>query len=82
MANSQRYMAPDDAAQAILAVLGLPNGAANVLVWHDSEQPSLRVWVEERYLWQVKQIAPALFEGYRVDVEKRPVITAHSLNDC
>lgn len=73
-------MTPDDAARAILAALDLPNGAANVLVWHDSEPPSLRVWVEERYLWLAKKSAPELFEGYRVDVEKRPVITAHSLN--
>lgn len=70
-------MMPEEAAQALLMNLGLPTGSANVLVWHDSDTPSLRIWVEDRYLWQVKQTAPTSFEGYRVEVEKRPTISAH-----
>lgn len=70
-------MIPDDAARHLLEQLGLPDGAANVLVWHEGDQVSLRVWVDERYLWPVRQQAPKVFDGYPVDIEPRPIITAH-----
>lgn len=70
-------MPPTDAATALLDLLHLPPGTANVLVWHESSPPTLRVWVEARYLWEVKRAAPERFEGLVVEVEKRPRISAH-----
>lgn len=70
-------MTPDDAACALLDHLGLPDGAASVMVWYEQSPPSLRVWVDERYLWPLKQSAPKTFSGYAVDVEPRPIISAH-----
>lgn len=69
-------MTPHDAARALLATLRLPAGAANVLVWHESQPPSLRVWVEPRYLWHVRSRSPKRFEGFAVEVEERPHIQA------
>lgn len=65
------------AASALLDALALPGDAANVLVWHATEPPTLRVWVERRYLWHVRRTAPPVFDGFRVEVEERPAITAH-----
>lgn len=69
-------MNPDDAARALLSELNLPSGAANVLVWYAGEQPSLRIWVDERHYWATKKTAPASFNGFSVEVEKRPIISA------
>lgn len=71
-------MMPNEAAIILMNTLGLPDGAANVLVWYELPDPSLRVWVDERYFWQLKESAPKVFEGYRVDIEKRPTISAYA----
>lgn len=70
-------MTPDDAARSLLDHLALPDGAASVFVWHEGNQPSLRLWVDERYLWPLKNSAPKQFNGYSVTIEARPSITAH-----
>jgi hypothetical protein len=70
-------MTPDTAAVALLKSLKLPEGAANVLTWHETAAPTLRIWVEERYYWHVKRTTPQEFEGFHVDIEVRPTATAH-----
>lgn len=70
-------MSPREAAAALSEALHLPEGSADVLVWYETTPPHLRVWVDERYLWEVKRTAPPCFEGYAVEVEKRPQISAH-----
>jgi hypothetical protein len=69
-------MTPNDAALALLALLKLPDGAANVLVWQESALPSLRVWVADRYLWDAMHRAPSAFENYAEQVVPRPDISA------
>jgi hypothetical protein len=70
-------MTPEAAAFALLKSLNLPEGAANVLTWHETNTPTLRVWVEERYIWHARRIVPQDFEGFHVDIEVRPIATAH-----
>lgn len=66
-----------DAALALLALLQLPAGAANVLVWTMDGNISLRVWVDARYVAYAKASAPSIFEGFEVVVEPRPSVMAH-----
>ena len=48
----------------------LPLGSANTLAFHDVSGPFIRVLVDPRH-WTLDIAVPAVFEGFRVQVEKR-----------
>jgi hypothetical protein len=60
----------DQAAEHLLREITLPSGAVNTLAFFDAEGPLIRVLVDPMF-WSVTPRVPALFEGYRVRVEKR-----------
>jgi hypothetical protein len=64
----------ETAASALLQKLALPREAVSVLVWHEANETRLVVWVSPTWIDRMKWV-PDSFEGYAVQVERRPMIT-------
>ena len=62
----------EEVARRFQGSFGKPAGALNTLVYRDSHGAYLRVLVDPRY-WQLISVnLPAVYEGYRVIIERRP----------
>lgn len=70
-------MTLQSAAEALYRSILLPAGSANVLPLSTDPTPRLLVWVDARYLYLLRSTLPRTFDGYPVDIEERPAVTAH-----
>jgi hypothetical protein len=66
-------MNSQSAAKHLLNTIDLPSGAANVFSINAADGECLIVWIDAKYLPNLKNI-PTLFEGYKVNIEQRPTI--------
>lgn len=65
------------AAQTLSQILQIPSSAVSIIEWHeDGNLPSLRVWVDARYLQYARNTLPRNLEGFAITVEQRPTLSA------
>ena len=65
-----------DAANALLSTIHAPRGTVNILPISEESGEQLVVWVDPTYLQRIQPL-PETFEGYRVSVMARPIISGY-----
>ena len=66
-----------DAAKKLYASLNVPLGSLNVIPISDAKEEYLLIWISQD-LSKIHPIFPKFFDNYRIVVETRPQIIAHS----
>jgi hypothetical protein len=65
-----------DAAIKLLSSMRAPKGSVNVLMKPNDPEAQLLVWVDKSFNLEPLDL-PNVFEGYKVKVEVKPLISAH-----